>query len=391
MTAKRQVREAMQPAALGGPLGLYIHVPFCLSKCSYCSFASSAGSPQEKEYVSRLAQELAEWGQFLARSPLDTLYMGGGTPSMLSRQSLEAITQAVHGEFETSGLQEATLEANPCSLSPGWLDAAHSGGWSRISLGIQSLDDATLRNLGRRHRASQGLEAIKMCMDAGFRRISADLLLGAPGQDLGRIAEDALSLAGMGLEHLSVYMLDLDKDCPMKSQIESGLLELPPDGQVCDAYMELQKGLPSFGLIQYEISNHSRPGCQSIHNLRYWQRRPYLGLGPSAASQIGNLRWTEAEGVSAWIDGASEPEIQRLSPEESLAEIPLLALRMSEGVAWRDLNALAEAQGLRGLAQRWEEELEPFIARGLLEWQGENLRLTAEGMLLSNSVFRVFV
>jgi oxygen-independent coproporphyrinogen-3 oxidase len=230
-----------------------------------------------------------------------------------------------------------------------------------------------------------------MSMDAGFQGISADLLLGAPGQDLGRAAEDALSLAAMGIEHISVYMLDLDKDCPLKAQAESGVAELPLDDQVAETYMDIQERLPSLGLHQYEISNYSRPGCQSLHNLRYWQRRPYLGLGPSAASQAGALRWAEAENVEAWLGQAPAPEIQRLTAEESLAEIPLLALRTSNGVAWRGLAAHADTLGLGGLAKKWEKELDPFVDGGLLEWRGEALRLTARGMLLSNSVFQVFV
>jgi len=190
---------------------------------------------------------------------------------------------------------------------------------------------------------------------------------------------------------LSVYLLELDKQSCLKSQVESGLLELPTEDQVAEIYQTLQKHLPSLGFMPYEISNYSRPGSHSVHNVRYWQRRPYLGIGPSAASNIGNLRWTENEDIRKWLNGFDKPEIQLLTPEESLAEIPLLALRMRDGVNWRALRELAKAEGLDTLVHNWEKELAPFIKLGLLRQEGEYMRLTTEGMLLSNQVFQIFV
>jgi oxygen-independent coproporphyrinogen-3 oxidase len=186
-------------------------------------------------------------------------------------------------------------------------------------------------------------------------------------------------------------MLDLDKPCPMKAQIEASLLELPPDEDVADAYQALREHLPSIGLQPYEISNFARPGRHSAHNVRYWRRRPYLGLGPGAASQMGNLRWTEPESVSDWIKGTGAADIQYMGPSEALAEIPLLGLRMSEGVDWAALRESAETQGLDGLVKKWEKELTPLIDLGVLERDGQYLRLTPRGAPLGNQAFRVFV
>jgi len=403
------------------PLGLYIHAPFCRSKCAYCSFISTTALSLEAPYVKRVVRDIANWGRYLEKPVLDTVYMGGGTPSLLSRRSLEAISRVIRGEFDTSGLLEATIEANPGAMRLEWLKAARREGWDRMSIGVQSLDDALLKRLGRVHDAAKGLAAVRMCVDAGFNRISADLLLGAPGQRLERVLEDASRLVDAGVEHLSIYILDLDKQCPLKSQIDNGLVDLPPDDLVAQTYQALQERLPQLGtlagpypqlgtlakpypqlgtlampypqlgLMPYEISNYSLPGRHSIHNVRYWQRRPYIGVGPSAAGNIGALRWTEEENITEWLSDSGKTDIQFLSMEESLAEIPLLALRMQDGVNWRALRELAEERGLGGLVKNWEMELFPFIARGLLRREGENLRLTAEGALVSNQVFQVFV
>ena len=385
------LRNSLMTSGIGEPLGLYLHVPFCKDRCQYCAFASTTDLSLVPLFIDRLLRDIAEWGRLLGRPPIDTLYLGGGTPSLLSKEQLTAIGSVVRSAFDASNLLESTLEANPGTIDPTWLEAARRYGWDRISLGVQTLDDGLLNSLGRVHDAKQGLESVKMCLNAGFERVSVDLLLGAPGQCLLRVLDDADHLIGAGAEHLSVYMLDLDKPCRMKAQIEAGALELPPDEDIANAYQTLHGHLSSNGFLAYEISNFSRPDRHSMHNVRYWQRRPYLGLGPSAASNIGSYRWTECESVPDWIGGTSATDVQHLDPSEALAEVPLLGLRMSQGVDWPALRELARAQGLHGLAEKWEKELAPLIELGLLEWDSERLRLTQKGILLGNQVFQVFV
>jgi oxygen-independent coproporphyrinogen-3 oxidase len=386
-----RLRECLTSAMPVEPMGLYLHVPFCRSRCSYCAFASTTNLSLVSLYLERLLRDVAEWGGLLGGVPLDTLYVGGGTPSLLSVEQLKAVASTVMSEFDAANILEATLEINPGSVSRTWLDVARRGGWDRVSIGVQTLDDGLLNLLERTHNADQGLASIRMCREAGFERISADLLLGAPRQSLPCVLDDAYRLIEAGVEHLSVYMLDIDKECRMKDQVATGAIELPPDEDVAAAYQALQEHLPSLGLLPYEISNFSRPGRHSMHNIRYWQRRPYLGLGPSAASNIGSLRWTEPESVSGWIEGAGAADVQRLSPGEMLAEIPLLGLRMREGVDWHSLRDMAEAQGLGGLVGKWEKELTPLLELGLLEWSGKRMGLTQKGALLGNRVFMVFV
>jgi len=330
-------------------------------------------------------------GRLLEKPRLETLYLGGGTPSVLSPASIEAICSAIHSEFDASSIAEATIEANPGTLNPTWLHAVRSCGWNRISLGVQSLDDGQLARLGRIHDSAQGLEAIAMCKNAGFSRISADLLLGTPGQTPSRVLDNVRRLVEGRVEHLSIYMLDLDKECPLKSQVENGDIELPDDGLVADSYLALSEFVQSLGLAHYEISNFSFPGRESAHNCRYWLRLPYLGLGSSAASNIGGIRWTENESPAEWTKGQAEQESCRLSPKESLAEIGMLGLRMSQGINWGKLRRRANSLGFAHIVDAWESELKPFLGRGLLQRDGENLRLTAKGMLLSNQVLMVFV
>jgi len=380
----------LRSAAKAEPLGMYLHYPFCRARCGYCSFASTQDRRLQGPILERLLRELAEWGEALDRPAVDTLYLGGGTPSLLSLEELAGIRKALDA-FDLNPLLEASVEANPGTVDAAWFQGTRRLGWDRLSLGIQTLDDELLERLGRIHSAQEGLQAIREAREAGFQRISADLMVGIPGQDSRRILRDARSLVEAGVEHLSVYLLDLDKDCILKGDVDAGLLHLPSEDEVADVFEALQEELPRLGLPPYEISNYARLGCESRHNSRYWERRPYLGLGPSAASQLGRQRWTEADSPRAWAEGAGLAECQSLSPEEALAELPLLGLRMHRGVDWEGLRSQAQAQGLLPQVEAWERALEPCFRAGLVERLDRLLRLTPKGMLLSNAVLEIFV
>lgn len=384
-------RLLLREAAQAEPLGLYVHIPFCVDRCTYCSFATTRDQSQKGPLLARLGEDLRRWGEVLGHPVLDTLYLGGGTPSILTEEELHRLSEDIRQSFDTRNLVEATVEANPGTVDSDWLMSAREAGWDRLSLGVQSLDDNLLEALGRIHSSTQALEVFEAARHAGFSRLSADLMVGVPGQCLGGVLEDAERLVGVGAEHLSIYLLDLDKNCPLKARVASGRLVLPSEEEVADVFEALQRELPRMGLDPYEISNYAVSGQESIHNTRYWERRPYLGLGPSAASQLGNLRWTETSALKAWLEDRGELELEELSPADALAEVPLLGLRMHRGVDWPDLHRRAEALGLLGLLRRWEQELEPMRHRGLLEIEGDFLRLTDQGRLLSNAVFQVFV
>jgi len=373
------------------PLGLYLHVPFCRDRCTYCSFVTTRDEALKPAVLARLHEDLRAWGERLERPRVDTLYLGGGTPSLLDAGELADLTAATRAAFDLGPLEEATLEANPGTLDLPWLQAARRLGWDRISFGVQALDDVLLERLGRIHDARAALEALAWARQAGFGRISADLMVGIPGQRLDRVLDDARTLVAAGASHLSVYLLDLDKACPLRGQIDSGKLTPPTEDEVADVFEALQEELPRLGLQPYEISNFARPGQESRHNSRYWERRPYLGLGPSAASQLGSWRWTESGVINAWAEDRGRAEVQELDAAEALAEIPLLALRMHRGVDWEALVARAAALNLSPLVASWEAQLQPFLQGGILYREGPSLRFTPRGMLVSNGVLGIFV
>ena len=342
-------------------------------------------------FMTRLTASLSAWNDFLGRPPTDTVYLGGGTPSTLPTEDLLRISEALLAAFPPTPDCEATLEANPGSLSQNWLKGALRLGWNRLSLGIQSLDPALLEALGRSHDPDAALDALHLAREAHIPRISADLMLGIPGQQLQRVLEDASTLVAGGADHLSIYMLDLDKASPLSRRIDAGEFAPPAEDELADTYLALHDRLRDLGLPSYEISNFARPGQESRHNLRYWQRRPYLGLGPSAASQMADLRWTEPSDLRAWIDGAAPLDLEELSPQDQMAEVALLGLRTTRGIPWEALRSEAEASGFRDAWLGWETALAPLRAAGLLEETDGYLRLTPKGMLLGNTVFRVFV
>lgn len=389
--ALREQLPDLRRAAQAEPLGLYLHIPFCIDRCTYCSFVTSRDRQGQPALVAKLCQQLEAWGEALGHPRVDTLYLGGGTPSLLESSELEALWRAAEGAFDFGPLGEATLEANPGTLDPEWLEEARALGFDRLSLGVQTLDDELLGRLGRIHGGVQALDALECVAHARFRRISADLMVGIPGQNLDGVLEDAERLVAMGAEHLSVYLLDLDKACPLKAQVEAGRLTLPSEDAVADVFEALQVRLPELGLEPYEISNYGAPGQESRHNLRYWQRRPYLGLGPSAASQLGDFRWTESEVTAAWLEGRGAGELQELDAAEALAEVPLLGLRLHRGVDWVALGEMARGQGLAPLFEAWDARMARFQETGLVIREGRILRLSPRGMLVSNGILQTFL
>ena len=383
--------SALCAAAAEAPLGLYVHVPFCRDRCTYCSFVTTRDEGLKPAVLARLSADLAEWGRRLERPRVDTLYLGGGTPSLLTTPELADLTGAMRAAFDLAPLEEATLEANPGTLDLAWLQAARDLGWDRVSFGVQALDDLLLSHLGRIHDSRAALDALAWARQAGFTRISADLMVGIPGQRLERVLADARTLVEAGARHLSIYLLDLDKACPLRAQVDAGRLTLPSEDEVADVFEALQAELPRLGLEPYEISSYAAAGEESRHNCRYWERRPYLGVGPAAASQLGAWRWTESGVINAWAEGRGQTETQELDAAEALAEIPLLGLRMNRGLDWQALRARGRALGLIPLVDAWEAQLAPFLKAGLLIREGPVLRCSARGMLVSNGILGIFV
>lgn len=370
--------------------GIYIHIPFCLQKCLYCDFASFPYQNRETmaRYTDSLCQEIKQRALSFPVNPQATIYFGGGTPSVLP---LENITKIV-GTLKNNGLWqnplEATIEANPGTISLESLSIYRQLGFDRISFGIQSMQDEELRAMGRVHTSSQAMEAIKMAGEAGFSRISADLIYGYPSQTLKSVTDSLQTLVLQGIKHMSVYGLVVEEGTPLCNNLDVGKLILPSEDESGDMYDFVTKYLPQQGYKRYEISNYACVGEESRHNLVYWQYLPYLGLGLSACSFDGQARVTNPNNIEEYLQGKI-PETEKLELKNRLAEYIFMGLRTSYGVNL----AVAEERFAVNIMEVYKKEINQCQSKGLIEIDElqRNMRLTDFGMKFGNQVFEKFL
>lgn len=379
------------------PAHLYIHVPFCDGKCHYCGFYSVVAAPGITALYSGLPacelDLLVAKHPGLARGPLRTVYMGGGTPAMLGTDGLTRLADSLAARLQFDALEEWTVELNPASVTPGLLKTLAALGVNRISIGVQSFDDATLSRMGRRHTASAACKAVRQAQDAGFSNTGIDLIAGLPGVTPELWQKTLERAAALELKHLSVYALSLEPDTPLAVQVAAGLA-LPDDEAQLTALAQAETALGQAGFVRYEISNYALPGFECRHNLSVWRGNDYLGLGPAAASRIGRSRWTNSEDLSEYIEAITRKRIipctrETLSEADDATERAIFALRLSEGV-----DPFADARrfpALRDSAERWEKRLEGLSHQGITERGGLRWRLTARGREVCDAILRELV
>jgi len=388
-------------------VGVYVHVPWCGRVCPYCDFAVVAVRRLEPErearFVAAVVSELAARAPAFAGRALASLYLGGGTPSLLRPESLARVVAAVRTAFAPApeGSVEVTLEVNPSTLERARLPGFRAAGVNRVSVGIQSFDDAVLRRLGRAHRAGEGRATLAACRVAGFRNLSLDLLFAAPGQDLAALERDLAEALTFAPEHVSAYELTWEPETPFGQALARGRLAPAPEELSVAMLEAVEARLGGAGFGRYELSSYARPGFESVHNRRYWERRPVLALGPSAVSldppgaetpfgaRRANVR-TEREylaRVEAGLAAEAAPT-ERLDARTARGEAAFLALRTRRGI---EARAFAGEFGAPPRAF-FAEPIDRLVAQGLLlEEPGGDLRLTARGRLLSDSVFAEFM
>lgn len=364
------------------PLGLYLHIPFCRSKCAYCDFYSLSGREDRMDaYTAALERHLIEVAPQAAQHLVDTVYFGGGTPSYLGEKRLVKLLKAVKKHYRIAPHAEITLEANPDSAGD-WkaLRALRRAGFNRISLGVQSTDDVCLRALGRIHTWQQVQEAVAACRRAKFPDVSLDLIYGLPGQTMEqweKTLSDALTLQP---EHLSCYGLKLEEGTPLYRQRDS--LTLPDDEAQADMYLYAVEYLRQNGYEQYEISNFARPGHASRHNLKYWMLGEYAGFGPGAYSDFGGVRYGYIRDLDRYIAGELVlAESEHIPVSEREMEYIMLRLRTTEGMNIREFE--------NRFRQRFDPlgaQLETYAAHGLAQRTEEGWRLTPRGFLVSNQI-----
>ena len=371
---------------------LYIHIPFCVSKCNYCDFISYPGQEAAlHDYGRLLLSEAALWREKTQLGPWQSIYIGGGTPSLLPSQDVRALLMDL---LAGQGGEEAeiTLEANPESVTADKLAAWRAAGVNRLSLGAQSFDDALLKSMGRPHTVAQITEAVGKARAAGFKNIGLDLIYGLPGQTINGWRDDLLQALDVGVQHISLYGLSLSAHSPWGRAAAAGHFTLPDEDVLADMLESALDTLPAAAYMHYEISNFARCGYESRHNTAYWHRENYLGLGAAAASCHGEKRWFNERDLAAYKEALEEDRLplieeETLGIDEVLGEAMFLGLRLIAGL---DLAEFARRYGTR--AERYyKKPLSRLQRQGLVEIAGDHLRLTRRGVLLGNEVFMQFV
>ncbi len=379
-------------------MGLYIHIPFCIGKCNYCDFTSAPpAAPGEIEnYLLALAKELEIYGRLLARPDaacsVDTVYIGGGTPTLLAGEQLVRVLIKCRDLFAWSADTEVTVEANPGTVDLLKLEQLKMAGVNRISFGVQSFDDSLLRAMGRVHSAALAVESIALARKAGFFNLNLDLIFGLPGQTMGMWEQTLDEALKLEVEHLSLYGLKIEPGTPWGEEDERGLLPLPPEETVLKMRAVANEKLKARGYRQYEISNYARPGFEARHNLRYWHNKEYLGVGLGASSHLLNRRFVNISSLSSYsrlLESGQLPiaEEELLTWKQRMGETAFLGLRLLAGL---DSEAFYLRYGIRP-QEAFKAEIEHLLQLGLLEEQDNSIRLTAQGLPVANHVFTYFV
>ncbi len=381
--------------------GIYLHIPFCKSRCSYCDFATDVWRSNDavERYVAALCNEI-EMFHPVPSVPLfrngtdaiDTIYFGGGTPSLLTPNQLERILSTVASKFNVQPNAEITMEMNPATVTPETLREYRSLGVNRASFGVQTFDDRALKLLARGHDADDARNTFKMLRNARFDNISFDLIAGLPSQTLKAWEQNLDEAITMQPEHLSLYLLEIHEGTPLAEQISSSRQPQPDPELAAEMYELMLDRLAAAGYDQYEISNFSLPGYESRHNSKYWTLDPVFGFGVSAHSFDGRQRYANERDTAKYVElikknGSAVVEINKLTEKQLSGEFAFLNLRLNKGL---DLNVYASRFGVDLIAD-FAGDLALLEDAGLIWFDGNYLRLTRKGMLYSNEVFSIFI
>ena len=382
-------------------LGLYIHIPFCVRKCRYCDFVSfPVGDPDAQlEYILQVIYELRAKRMFLADSvdckeeapPVDTVYIGGGTPSAIETGFITELLDAVYSTYRVADDAEITIEVNPGTAGLSEFQAYKRAGINRVSIGAQSFDPAMLEFLGRIHSAEDAKRCILEAKDAGFENIGVDLIFGIPGQNQDGFQQDLETTVSLAPSHISYYSLQIEEKTPLYDAQMEGLFE--PFDEVLDRqmYHTAKEFLSDNGFHQYEISNSAIPGKESRHNLKYWSLEPYAGFGVSAHSYINGLRISNTSELTSYLKAENDREMtdwmHRNTSADDMSEFIFLGLRRTSGI---ELSSFTSRFG-KNFWDLYGEETNMLIGRGLLEEKSGSLRLTSLGLDVANIVFREYV
>ena len=367
--------------------GLYIHIPFCAAKCAYCDFYSLSGADKlslQEDYIDALCQSAKIMSEKFSDTVFSSVYIGGGTPSILSCKLLKKLFTSIRVNFQISETAEFTIEANPATLTADKLSVMTDGGVNRLSLGCQSTNDAELRRLSRIHTFSEFCESFDMARNAGISNISVDLMYGIPLQTKASLMRSISDIAKLSPEHISLYGLRVEPDTKFG---KDRTLVLPSDDTQAEMYLEAVKHLAKLGYERYEISNFAKGGHYSRHNMRYWECGEYLALGPAAHSYIDSVRYAYGRDINAYIKAVSDghmPEYEEctlLTDSDRQEEYIILSLRLEKGLSLDRFEALFGKTAAQELISR----AKPYIGEFMTVENG-CLKFTSQGFLVSNTI-----
>ena len=365
--------------------GLYIHIPFCIKKCDYCDFISFSGKEMcFEKYIQKLAEEMKEYNG----EEINTVFIGGGTPTVLSASLITKLCTDIKRYFNLSDDTEWTIEANPGTLTDEKINSMLEGGINRISVGIQSFNDEELKVIGRIHNAQTAYNTIIKLDKAGFKNISIDLMESLPFQTEASLKNTLKTAMDLPLKHISVYSLIIEDNTPLKVKYDSGVFNLPDEDSDRDLYALTKKYLSGFGFNRYEISNYSKKGYESRHNLKYWNLDEYIGLGVAAHSFVGNKRFSNTDSLEKYLSGdfrSGESEI--LTANDRMGEYMMLGLRKTAGVSVCDFKTRFN----REIYSVYGNTLKKYINTGFMKEENGFFSLTDKGLDVSNSIMCEFL
>ncbi|MEB3100716.1 radical SAM family heme chaperone HemW [Ferviditalea candida] len=375
------------------PKAVYIHIPFCTNKCHYCDFNSYVlkGQPV-MEYLQALEREMEQTVEAVSPDRIETIFVGGGTPTVLTPEQMTVFLGMVRTYFPNrSERLEFTMEANPGTTDPEKLAAMKEGGVNRISFGVQSFDNRLLETIGRIHDADDVYRSLDNARRAGFGNLSIDLMFGLPGQTLETLDRSLDAALELGLEHYSIYGLKVEENTLFHTLYQKNRLPLPKEEEEAEMYERIIFRLLEAGYIQYEISNFARPGFESKHNITYWRNQSYYGLGAGAHGYVRGTRHINIKGIQSYIDAALQGvpvmETSEVSEREAMEDFMMVGLRMLRGVRGEDFYEQFHCS----LEEVFGRTINRLIGKELLESFDEGYRLSPRGLMLGNEVFAEFI
>lgn len=361
--------------------GIYVHIPFCKSRCVYCGFFSTTSLEKRNSYVDAVCNELSSRRDYVGGEPIDTIYFGGGTPTQLPVADLQRIIDTIYNIYNVRAKAEITVEGNPDDLTPELLSSLRGMGVNRLSMGVQTFSDARLRFLNRRHSAQQAIDAVRNAQAAGFDNVSVDLMFGFPGQTIDEWRSDVSHAISLGVQHISAYSLMYEEGTLLNRMLERGDFEEISEDLSLSMYENLIDTLEAAGFEHYEISNFAKPGCMSRHNSSYWHGVPYLGVGAGAHSYDGNSRHFNPDSLELYLNGAPLEE-EELTADMKYDEYVFTGLRTSHGLDLQELKRNFGDDKYRYCMDNAAKHIES----GKLVLKGGVLALNRAGLFVSNDI-----